>query len=318
MSNLILLSHLRIENANSVAGLTWGFPAITHFLGYMHALSRTLSNSHALSLNGCAVISHEHQLHAHASGRDYQFALTRNPLTREGSTASFNEEGRMHLTVSLLLECHGEIGNGEQGRRELAAHLQTLCQMHKIAGGTLFGIGDVRIINYPRTDSDVRRLLFRLLPGFVLLDRSPWLEEHHQNLIRHQPDATLMDAWLDFAALKMCAETADDNPEPQAGDPARWYYAPKPHPGYLVPLMTGYQRISELFPAGSVANVRDSETPFAWSEAVYGLGEWCGLHRVRDLDALFWRYRTTETGYYCCGNLSGEESQGHDDTLNYE
>ncbi|WP_234004635.1 type I-F CRISPR-associated protein Csy2, partial [Cronobacter sakazakii] len=33
MSSLILLSHLRVENANTVAGLTWGFPAITHFLG---------------------------------------------------------------------------------------------------------------------------------------------------------------------------------------------------------------------------------------------------------------------------------------------
>lgn len=31
MSYLLLLPYIRIENANAVAGLTWGFPAITHF-----------------------------------------------------------------------------------------------------------------------------------------------------------------------------------------------------------------------------------------------------------------------------------------------
>ncbi|WMU44064.1 hypothetical protein OQ482_07415 [Enterobacter bugandensis] len=71
--------------------------------------------------------------------------------------------------------------------------------------------------------------------------------------------------------------------------------------GYLVPLMTGYQRISELYAPGVVANARDAETPFAFTEAVYGVGEWCGLHRIRSLDEIFWRYRTTETGYYCQG-----------------
>ncbi len=104
MSYLLLLPHIRIENANAVAGLTWGFPAITHFLGYVHALSRRVSEF-GVSFTGCAVINHEHHIQAYSSGRDYQFALTRNPLTKEGKTAAFNEEGRMHLTVSLLVEC---------------------------------------------------------------------------------------------------------------------------------------------------------------------------------------------------------------------
>ena len=134
MSNVIILPWLTVENANAVAGLTWGFPAITHFLGYTHALSRRLEASHGLRLEGCAVICDSHQVHAYSSGRDDQFALTRNPLTREGKTASFNEEGRMHLTVSLLLECAGEIPNGEIGMRELAEHIATLCQTQKLAG----------------------------------------------------------------------------------------------------------------------------------------------------------------------------------------
>ena len=44
MSQYLVLSHIDTQNANSIAGLTWGFPAITQFLGFTHALSRKLSS----------------------------------------------------------------------------------------------------------------------------------------------------------------------------------------------------------------------------------------------------------------------------------
>jgi len=300
MSTLILLRRIRVENANAVAGLTYGFPAITHFLGFTHALSRILTETQGLKLDGCAVVSHQQQIHAHTSGRDYQFALTRNPLTREAKTASFNEEGRMHMTVSLLLECHGEIPNGEYGQRDLAAYLSQVCPTLRMAGGIIVDIQNISVMAMPASVQEMGRLQWQLMPGFALRDRSSWLGDHHQTLLEHDPNATLLDAWLDFAALKMQAATPEEG-DIQEGDPARWHYVPKPNPGYLVPLMTGYQRISELFAPGVVANARDTETPFAYTEAVYGVGEWCGLHRIRSLEEIFWRYHTTETGYYCQG-----------------
>lgn len=306
MSTLILLRHLKVENANAVAGFTWGFPAITHFLGFMHALSRKLTESHNLRLDGCAVIAHHHQVHAFSSGRDYQFALTRNPLTKEGKTASFNEEGRMHFTVSLLLECHGEIRSGDYGKKALEQHLARICPMQRLAGGIITGEPDIKILDYPATPQELRQLQWRLLPGFVLLDRSTWLTEHHQALQGTNPDATLLDAWLDFSALKMQAEM------PEEGKSAEWRYVPKPKPGYLVPLMTGYQRITPLYKPGIVASARDETVPFAFTEAVYGVGEWRGVHRIRELDDIFWRYHTTETGYYCCGRQTALSFQNHE------
>lgn len=300
MSSLILLRRISVENANAIAGLTWGFPAITHFLGFAHALSRRLTESHGLRIEGCAVVSHEHQIHAHTSGRDYQFALTRNPLTREAKTASFNEEGRMHMTVSLLLECHGEIPNGEYGQRDLAEYLSQVCPTLRLAGGIVVDIETITVMAMPSTDREMRRLQWQLMPGFALRDRSSWLVQHHQTLLENHPDATLLDAWLDFVALKIQAEMPESG-NLREGEPADWHVVPKPNPGYLVPLMTGYQRISELYAPGVVENARDAETPFAFTEAVYGVGEWCGLHRIRSLDDIFWRYRTTETGYYCQG-----------------
>ncbi|WP_313668443.1 type I-F CRISPR-associated protein Csy2 [Atlantibacter sp.] len=310
MSSLILIRRLRVENANAIAGLTWGFPAITHFLGFTHALSRKLMQSHGLQLDGCAVVCHQHQVHAHSSGRDYQFALTRNPLTREGKTASFNEEGRMHMTVSLLIECKGEILNGEYGQRDLARHLQQLSPTLRLAGGIIVDIEDIAVLDMPTTKNELCRLQWRMMPGFVLRDRSAWLAQHYQRLREKDPQASLLDAWLDFAALKIQAETSEEGAIKE-GDPANWQPIPKPQPGYLVPLMTGYQRISELYAPGIVANARDAQTPFAFTEAVYGVGEWCGLHRITSLEQIFWRYRTTKTGYYCQGADAPLASEHH-------
>lgn len=296
MSKLIVLHRLKVENANAIAGLTWGFPAITHFLGYTHALSRKLESSHGLTLSGCGVVCHGHQVHAHTSGRDYQFALTRNPLTREGKTASFNEEGRMHMTVSLLLECHGEMSNGDAGFRALEQHIEMLCQTQKLAGGSITGMRNARIHALTADEEGWRAVRYSLMPGFVLLDRSPLLDAHFQKLHQQQPDAEMLDAWLDFAALKM-----------KSDESGNWQYQPKPEPGYLVPLMTGWQRISPLYDAGTVVNARDAESPFCFAEAVYGVGEWRGIHRIATPEDAFWRYRTTETGYYCCGQFAEED-----------
>ncbi|WBG90377.1 type I-F CRISPR-associated protein Csy2 [Pantoea piersonii] len=296
--HLIILRRLRIESANAIAGLTWGFPAITHFLGFTHALSRRLEQSHGLSLKGCGVICHNQQVHAYSSGRDYQFALTRNPLTKEAKTAAFNEEGRMHMTVSLLLQCEGTIDGGEQGAAALEQHLFTACQMQRLAGGTIRQLERVQVIGWPEEEATTRRVMRRLLPGFALVDRSSLLAKHFDVLRQNNPDVEMLDAWLDFASLKMRAVT--DKNDPQKGDKAQWQYQPKPDGGFLVPLMTGYRAISPLLEAGKVANARDDETPFCFAEAIYGVGEWRSPHRITRLNELIWHYQYQDEHYLCC------------------
>lgn len=315
MSSLIILRNMRVENANAVAGLTWGFPAVTHFLGFTHALSRQLQQSHGLTLDGCGVICHQQQVHAHSSGWDHHFALTRNPLTKEAKTAAFNEEARMHMTVSLLMECNGMIADGEQGAAALATHLADLCQRLRLAGGTIIDPGQIQVRSWPAGERETRRVLRRLLPGFALLDRSPLLAEHFSQLKQSQPDAEMLDAWLDFAALKM----QPPPPNEGEGEGGEWGYQPKPAGGFLVPLMVGYQAISPLYPAGEVLNSRDEVTPFCFTEALYGVGEWRGLHRLDDLRELLWRYHYQNDQYLCrCDNAASEPTYPEfDDDINY-
>ena len=156
MSSLIILRNVQVENANAIAGFTYGFPGITNFLGYTHALSRKLQVSHGLTLDGCGVICHHHQVQCYQPGGrgDYVFAQSRNPLTKEGETSPIVEEGRMQLTVSLVLECNGLIANGDFGIAELKQHLELFCPTMRLAGGTITTIRQVEIVAMPEAPDE--------------------------------------------------------------------------------------------------------------------------------------------------------------------
>ena len=290
MSTLIVLRRIRVENANAIAGLTYGFPGITHFLGFTHALSRKLQSHYSLSLEGCAVVSHQQQLHAYGSNWERSFALTRNPLTKEAKTAAFNEEGRMHMTVSLLIQCQG---NPPADMAKLHDYLaeQVLCQ--RLAGGTIVDIEQVSIQSFPQDDAETRKVMRRLMPGFVLRDRTSLLHQHFQALQQINPQAELIDAWLDFAALKMQAEQESD------GEPVKWTYQSRPFGGFLTPLMVGYRSVSPLYKPGEVDKARDQQTPFCFAEAAYGIGEWQGAHRINDIRQILWEYQYQDGDYHC-------------------
>ena len=304
MSNILVLRKIQVEHANTIAGLTYGFPAITQFLGYVHALSRKLETSHRLSLGACAVIVHQHQVHTYRPEKrgDWVFSLTRNPLTKKGETAPIVEEGRMHMTVSLVVECEGVPGGNDAAIKVLEAHIVQQCSCMRLAGGRIVGISRAEIYQHPQYSDEpgyaTRRLMRSLLPGFVLLDRTEYLAEHWAELQEKRPEAEMLDAWLDFVALKYHAQYHGEG-EPDLDTPAEWIYSPKPHSGYLVPISVGYKAISPIFSPGDVANTRDVTSPFCFVEAVYGVGEWQSPHRVESLDTTLWEY-SYDAPYYVC------------------
>ncbi|WP_167386792.1 type I-F CRISPR-associated protein Csy2 [Aeromonas cavernicola] len=318
MKSTLLLHHLKVENANAISGLTYGFPAISHFLGFTHALSRRLARDYGLTLGGCAVIAHQVDVHSHpVGGRGEQvFALTRNPLTHEGNTAPFNEEGRMHLDISLLIECHFNAddlpsGSGQDGD-SLDLRIATLHQWFartiptlRVAGGTLLAIGKVQW-REAYDEAALFRLRMSLLPGFALVCRHDLLSKHHQQRLVAEPDGELLDSLLDFVTLRHRAQR-DEKEE------VSWQRVAKPESGYLVPLAVGYQEISPIHDPGSVPSSRDQETPFRFVESIYTLGQWVSPHRIDDLDALLWRYRYQEP-YYLCENRYQASELDEDDS----
>jgi CRISPR-associated protein Csy2 len=302
---LLILRRIRVENANAVAGLTWGFPAVSAFLGFTHALSRKLPPELGLKLTGCGIVCHEHEAQAYQpkSWSDYVFSLSRNPLTKTGETASFIEEGRMRMTVSLLIPFTGNLDSLYDDQKEaLLETFKNLVLSQRLAGGTILNLKKLEIVMFPENWEEQqafnRKQLRQLLPGFALVQRADILAEHLSMVQKEKPEAGPLDAWLDFAALKHKAEVLEAGKEK-----AEWRYVPKPDGGWLVPLAVGYRGISELHEPGQVARVRDAQTPFRFAEAVYSVGEWLSPHRAGKLDDLIWRYETEpESGWYLCQN----------------
>lgn len=370
MSQYILINRVKLQGANAIAGFTWGFPAITHFLGFSHNLSRKLSANeyfNDISLNGCAVIAHNHHVHTYGSSYNVEFTQSRNPpyLHSHDKTATppIIEEGKMNMTISLLIECEGNIGNREDSFIEW---LTKNCFLQRLAGGTIFDIGRVEIHRVNR-DGELRVLKRKFLPGFILRDRSDYLEKHYKNLQEEDSNIELLDAWLDFSALKQKARPKSDlitkhfigglkkqmdekkdfqfveiweehlktpylkgevpreliayfdelennkaNAKllnqwqsycaPDELTDADWEYVKKPEAGYLVPIMTGYKAISEVYDNKKIENTRDNETPVCFVESAHSVGEWQSAHRIRNAEELnncLWRYHFEKNWYLC-------------------
>jgi CRISPR-associated protein Csy2 len=328
MKSLLILRNIKVENANAIAGLTYGFPAISSFLGFTHALSRSLEKDHGLRLGGCAVVCHHHHVRTHqpAGWGDHVFSLTRNPLTKDANSPAFVEEGRMHMEVSLVIECDftGDdfdfgTGNYEQDVRQFESAILNKVLTQRLAGGTIQAMRRTRPVEFVGIPEDndkkeaFRRVqMRRLLPGFVLVDRSDLLSAHFQKRRADNPKAELIDAWLDFAALKYGAQAdqqAGTKTDESAAAKVTWQRIPKPADGWLVPMASGFKAISPLYPNGAVANTRDATTPFRFVESAYSVGQWISPHRIQALEQLFWRYRI-DADWYLCRNSYQAPDEG--------
>lgn len=112
LKRLLLLPHLKVHNANALSSpFTIGFPAMTAWLGAVHALQRKLNANgfDSVKFIGTAVISHQCDLQTHKGVGDFVHSIigTGNPLDKTGARSAFIEEARCHLDVSLVIEYSG-------------------------------------------------------------------------------------------------------------------------------------------------------------------------------------------------------------------
>ncbi len=320
MSRYITLNHIEVQGANCVAGVTYGFPAITQFLGFVHALSRKLQTSKGVSLDACAVVCHDYQLLTYKPKvySDYYFTQTKNPVagkhesSKMGGSPSVIEEGKMNMSVSLVIEYNGFDGT-EDDKKALEKYLHNLVLRHRLAGGRIVSLRST-ILESVEEERDHKKILRRLIPGFVLKERTEYLLEH----LEESNDKNALEAWLDFSSIKYKAESdleKDENLSEKSK--AIWNHVPKQKGGYLVPLVVGYQAISELYKAGEVNNARDATVPFCFVEAVYGVGEWISPHRIGGLDEILWRYSYSDDKYLCKQDVGKQSEDEESDDIDF-
>lgn len=307
---LLLLPRLRVQNANAISGpLTWGFPAVTAFTGFVHALQRKLSEDMDIALDGVAIICHNHQAQTSqpAGKRTRVFHLTRNPVGKDGSTSAIVEEGRMHLEVSLLIGVSGTaLYDGMLDEQAIAQRAWDTALGMRLAGGSLlpptWKLGErsqASLEGWPGNAENAallsRKLARRLLPGFALIPRHDLLTRHTAALRKQDASLTSLDALLDLTRLNVDPPGAsDENGEPREA----WQL--RQRTGWLVPIPLGYRSLSAHTP-GSVRNARDREVPFHFVESLYGLGEWRSPLRFGDIRELLWYHQAEpDAGLFRC------------------
>ncbi|MCB1134768.1 MAG: type I-F CRISPR-associated protein Csy2 [Chlamydiia bacterium] len=308
MESLLVLRHVVVQNANAISGFTWGFPAVTHFLGFVHALSRSTVHQWGAKLGGCVIACHETQAHTHKF-HEHVFSQTRNPLTKQGDTAPFNEEGKMHLEVSLVIACDFDPedldpdSDASLDEKVAAFERQIYHQVmrQRLAGGNIESVEKVEFISLEESHesrrAQERRILYSLLPGFVLADRSHVFAEDLKASQEADAQVESLDCWLDF--IKVQHECHVEKRPDEDKEHIVWKSISKPAEGWLVPIQVGYKGISPLYQPGEIQMTRDCSVPFRFVEAVHGIGEWLGAHRIQSVSGAMWDYHHDEEWYIC-------------------
>ncbi|EHJ94022.1 type I-F CRISPR-associated protein Csy2 [Vreelandella boliviensis] len=310
VKNLLVLPRLRVQNANAISSpMTWGFPAMSAFVGLMHALERKLYAAGInVSLSNVGVICHDFDAQATEGGYIRGFHLTRNPVDKTGGTAAIVEEGRIHLDITVVFTIDSAAAESEH--EHIAEKIGEIVAGMRIAGGSV--IPNRAVPSHKqrpqwvtldddeeRRESKFARLKRRWLPGFALTLRDDYLTEHHQTLQQQNPEASLLDAWLDLSRLNhYCAleNKGESNEKPV-------WQVQRPYRGWLVPIPVGYGAISDLFNPGEVANARDNKTQFRFVESLYSIGEWVSPHRMKQPEDLLWYVENDEeAGLYRLNN----------------
>ncbi|MEB5517401.1 type I-F CRISPR-associated protein Csy2 [Vibrio cholerae] len=288
--NVLILPHLKIHNANALSSpFTIGFPAMTAWLGFMHALERKLSQAGLsdLMLHSAAVVSHRCDVQTHKGEGDFVHSIigTANPLDKDGSRSAFIEEARCHLDVSLVIEWSG---NEEQVQQpEFTLQLQAVIATMKVAGGDVLSFGKPSVKSVI-TQEDTAQVLRQLMPGYVLNERCDLMIDAMQ-----QGDDAI-DALLGYLTVDHHCEQLEDQ--------SVVWHSQRKTSGWIVPIATGFQGIS---PLGEAKNQRDPSVPHRFAESVVTLGEFVMAYKIKHLDDILWQYHPDlENDLYLCQQVN--------------
>ena len=287
MKGYLVISHLKIQNANALSSpYTIGFPAMTSWLGGVHALQRKLNQSgfEDLKFMSVAVCSHRMDLQTFRGPGDFHSSIigTSNPLNAEGKRTSFIEEARCHLDVSLVIEYESK----DELNLELIRNL--LYSGLKIAGGDILNLRKLIIFNEEEKD----RVMRRLMPGYVVVGR--------QDLMNGS-DEDPMTTILDYLTLQHRSEQNDK-------EEITWTSKRK-IAGWILPIAVGFYGVT---PLGRAKNQRDPDKPHCFAESIVTLGEFIMPYRIKDIDMMLWHYdyNSKDRLYLCKQNKPYEITNG--------
>ena len=298
MRPFLLIPHIRIHNANAMSSpYSIGFPAMTAWLGAVHALQRKLQqlpDFESLCLSKVGISCHQLEVQTHRSKGDFVSSIigTGNPLDKDGSRPSFIEEARCHVTVSLLIEMSESDPEWEES---LPIAIAPMLRQMKMAAGDVLSFREPQVLYLEEGNaSELKKLTQRLMLGHVLVERRQLLQDY----VATNPEQDVLHALLAHLHIRHRV-AVDANQEAIAiGNNQYLWEASRLQAGWLVPIAVGFQGIS---PLGLAQNQRDANTPHRFAESVLTLGEFVMPYRIERIDDMLWHYHVdAEQDLYVC------------------
>lgn len=293
--HFLLIPKLSIKNANALSSpFTIGFPAMTAWLGGIHALERKLNQSsfETIKLINLAISCHQFDLQTYKGKGDFVHSIigTSNPLNSDGSRPAFIEEARCHLTVSLLIEISGY---SMRQKEELLKQVQLFLMQMKMASGDILSFKNLEILSFDEDadeDIELKKLVKHLMLGTILVERRDLME---QSMNEGQDSLDALIEHLRVTHKPMVDENNSDN--------ITWESSRLSN-GWIVPISVGFQGISPLS-CEPILNQRDNKTPHRFAESIITLGEFKMPYRIKTLDEMLWQYEVDLTqDLYLCRN----------------
>lgn len=305
----LMIPHLQIQNANAASSpYTVGFPAMTAWLGMVHALQRRIQQTEDLQdirLPRVAVICHVCDWQVFNEKGNFYGSLigTANPLKKSRKTGEFErppfvEEARCHLEISLLVELAGMQGSlkeifEESVRRELP-------RLKAAGGDIVLRHGESlawQVVSVDHDEErDIRRLKARLMPGYAIIER--------QDLLHHESGKDALDSLLSAMQVQY---TANRDVE---GAFIGWQRSKAVADGWLVPLAVGFRDLSGNL---SVKEQRSYEYEHHFVEPLVTVGEFVMPYRCESIQEMMWEYNYDGTeGLYLCRNQGEQDLRGEE------
>ena len=285
----ILVSNLKIEGANAASSnITIGFPAITAWMGMVHAWERKLwqmvPGIIPSAFEAVGVSCRKFNLQTYKDKMSWIATIPnrRKPMEYRNSKyahAAIIDEPKADMTVDLILSLKAYENQDYEG---IIENLPDVIAQSRAVGGYIVSTPDILIIDV-EDDKDLeemnRRFIAKMMPGFALISRSDLLEE----------DSSL-DRMLDILSVQT-SQITDENGNTYMTPPIR------NTSGWIVPIVTGFRRLSE--PTKPIKNERAIRFKHCFVEPAITLGEFKMVNQIKDIRNILWYYSHTDFKYHC-------------------
>lgn len=274
MTELLILPRLEVLKANAFSSAySVGFPALTAWYGFTHALERQLiGRGHNIKLSSFGVVAYRVEVDRHKTTGDRVFSLkdVGKPLKPNGGRPSSIESATCSLNASVVIEINGEFDK-EQLIQDVSL---ILLSRLRCCSGTILTFHKPWITKV-QSESDFKWLKRTLMPGFALISKR---DEMLQSM---SVTNNAIESLIDKLGIHFnCVE------DKQSGE-ITWEI--NKTAGWLVPMGVGFKGISELKNPSNILHARDKVTPHRFVESLVTLGEFVMSYRLKNLDNLLWK-----------------------------